>query len=204
MTHRPTRFATRVLRLWTIGGTVLVLILLASSIRPDRESLALMFAMVIMLALLLLSGIANFRADRRQRWADHRRCTECGYDLRATPYRCPECGITTGRWNSRMRQRLRQALPQQPMTPVVLADGEPVAVVYASVNGIEVDLLRQHLQARGIACRAEKRLGPLGRSALHAPEVYGLMVAAHELERATRLIEHLLVGEQDEAGRLHG
>lgn len=52
-----------------------------------------------------------------------------------------------------MRQRLRQALPQQPMTPVVLADGEPVAVVYASVNGIEIDLLRQHLQARGAAPR---------------------------------------------------
>src|SRR5579872_2812416 len=42
--------------------------------------------------LIIVSGIINLK--RRQAWRRYYagQCVRCGYDLRATPERCPECG----------------------------------------------------------------------------------------------------------------
>jgi hypothetical protein len=52
---------------------------------------------------VLLAGVgvvygspSEQRALERERW-EQGLCVKCGYDLRATPRRCPECGRKVGR-----------------------------------------------------------------------------------------------------------
>jgi hypothetical protein len=40
----------------------------------------------------VLPAVWIYHRIRRRRWKAQHRCAHCGYDLRATPDRCPECG----------------------------------------------------------------------------------------------------------------
>jgi membrane protein implicated in regulation of membrane protease activity len=58
----------------------------------DRLALAAPHWALALLAILLVALPALFRRLRGRRRRKSNRCATCGYDLRATPDRCPECG----------------------------------------------------------------------------------------------------------------
>ena len=52
------------------------------------------WVLVTLLSLLPILWIARFRRQRaRDRLNPSEFCIRCGYDLRATPQQCPECGV---------------------------------------------------------------------------------------------------------------
>ena len=69
------------------GGTSI----LGIAFEKDRQSVNLTVPLSVLTLLLAIApAAAGWRRWRRRPPAGH--CRQCGYDLRATPDRCPECG----------------------------------------------------------------------------------------------------------------
>jgi protein-S-isoprenylcysteine O-methyltransferase Ste14 len=54
-------------------------------------------AAFVLLAVAAYVAWAGRRRAARSEWEAAGRCPACGYDLRATPERCPECGAVPDR-----------------------------------------------------------------------------------------------------------
>jgi hypothetical protein len=92
---------TRVLGVRITGGTGQILlpvlfIYRASPLRPLHGIAMTWATMLLYLQVAPTVGMARWagRAWVRRIRRRHRLCPTCGYDLRATPDRCPECGTT--------------------------------------------------------------------------------------------------------------
>lgn len=92
-THMPGPFQGMHLGVRDLGVTVgdgIVILHRGNRIRSvPMGTLATPFA--------VLPSIWCWRTWRGEQRRKHRRCLACGYDLRATPGRCPECGLLTHR-----------------------------------------------------------------------------------------------------------
>jgi hypothetical protein len=139
-------------------------------------------------ALAVGTGVALWAAIRRYcrrraelRGERPRHCLVCGYDLRASPEICPECGMPVG--GELLRTILDDAAlnrhwPATPITARRPAPGERLAFVHAAPAGRQADLLTNQFRSRGVWC--DVRPGP---------DCFLLVVAAADEERARAIIK---------------
>lgn len=147
------------------------------------EVVAILIVAAIPFAAFLLIR-ARLRATKAERREANGACGSCGYDLRASHLRCPECGTRISYDQAcdlaLRRNRATETFVGRPMD----TDELPIGI-YASSDELEIDRLKTQLRLRGIKCDVASHLPLFPREKLI------LRVGACDEDRARVIIEYL-------------
>ena len=138
------------------------------------------------------------RSMRRGSASTYDLCDECGYDMQATPERCPECGwkrptqeLEPGRIDV---DKLLETAPHDHVSLRVPGPDEKQVVVFETDHAVDADTIHEHLEARGIACETVVRESQMQRGAyLSCGTYFQVIVWSNDAADAATLVSMVTV-----------
>ena len=119
--------------------------------RTNDVLLSLTFLGIVSVSILVIGSI--MRGFLRRQEKRGRRCIVCGYDLRASPEMCPECGMPTAGEVLRVTLNagaLCSRWPTDFVQPRRPERDEKMSFVHAAPSGRQADRVTEQLTARGV------------------------------------------------------